>query len=339
MKNKKILILSNWLAPYRVPLYEKLIDEFGKENVKFLWLHVGNKDEIKNLSKKIYENSYFAEKFIKTPFGFKLNISFIKYLLSLDYDYVISLPPVYPEIWITWLIVKKIKKKGLILWDEEFEWKKSFKRKLIMPLTSFINRNSNYILVPSFKHKEWQLKLGVDEKKVVLFPNVTNLTPKMVNNEKVNEIIEKYNLEGKKIIMYAGQLIPRKGVEYLIDAYYMLINENPKFKEKTTLMIIGGGYLKKELEKRAEKIKSIGGNVIFTGKIKNEELPNYYNIAYVGVVPSININGEADPCPLVANEFMVFEKPIIASNMIGTSFALLYKDLKLRKFIVKEISV
>jgi glycosyltransferase involved in cell wall biosynthesis len=201
---------------------------------------------------------------------------------------------------------KKIKKKGLILWDEEFEWKKSFKRKLIMPLTSFINRNSNYILVPSFKHKEWQLKLGVDEKKVVLFPNVANLTPKMTNNEKVNEIIEKYNLEGKKIIMYAGQLIPRKGVEYLIDAYYMLINENPKFKEKTTLMIIGGGYLKKELEKKAKKIKNIGGKVIFTGKIKNEELPNYYYLAHIGIVPSININGEAEPHALVLNEFMVF---------------------------------
>jgi glycosyltransferase involved in cell wall biosynthesis len=232
---------------------------------------------------------------------------------------------------------KKIKKKGLILWDEEFEWKKSFKRKLIMSLTSFINRNSDYILVPSFKHKEWQLKLGVDEKKVVLFPNVTNLTPKMVNNEKVNEIIEKYNLEGKKIIMYVGRLIKLKGIQYLIDAYYLLLKEFPQFKRNTVLMIIGDGDYKEKLEKKSKKVKEIGGNIIFTGKIDNKNLPNYYSISYIGVVPSININGCADSCPLVVNEFMVFGKPVIATDKVGASYMLInnYKT----GVIVKEKDV
>jgi len=70
MNKKKLLIISNWLAPYRVPLYEKLIDTF---ETKFIWLHIGNKNEILKMSKKIYNNSFFASNYIATPLWFKLS--------------------------------------------------------------------------------------------------------------------------------------------------------------------------------------------------------------------------------------------------------------------------
>jgi hypothetical protein len=43
------------------------------------------------------------------------------------------------------------------LWDEEFIGEKSFKRRLIMPFTNFINKKSDFILVPTAIHKDYQI--------------------------------------------------------------------------------------------------------------------------------------------------------------------------------------
>jgi len=330
---KKLLIISNWLAPYRIPLYEKLIDNF---NTKFIWLHIWDKEEIKELSKKIYDNSYFSTWYKKTKLWFKISSWFEKYLYELDYDYVLSLPSVYPEVWKIFYIVKYKRKKKLILWDEEFEWQKSWKRKLIMPITKFINRKSDYILVPSNKHREWQLKLWVNKNKIKLFPNVTNLNLNDINFKKIKELKEKYNIWNKKVIMYVWQLIPRKGVNYLIEAYSNLIKENKKLKKETILIIVWNWNYRNELENLWKKIEKIWWNIIFTWKIDNKELINYYELATIWIVPSVNINWEAEPYALVLNEYMILWKSVISSNMVWATYALLKNNKVLKNFIVEE---
>ncbi|MBB6066839.1 glycosyltransferase family 4 protein [Methanococcus maripaludis] len=336
----KLLLISNWLPEYRIPLYERIIDEFGKENVCYLWLHESDPDNISRKSKKIFENSHFSKKYLKTPFGPKISIGFTKKVLKLKPTHVITLPTTYLETWYIWFIVKKLLDAKLILWDEEFEWIKSFKRRLIMPITSYINKNSDFILVPSNKHALWQINQGVCEADVFLFPNVTNIGKDTKNVNEIQDIKEKYSLKDEKIITYVGQLIPRKGITYLIDAYYDLLVENPKYVSETCLMIVGDGISKIELFKKTEKILKVGGRVIFTGQIENSELVKYYSLSYFGVVPSVNINGEAEPHALVVNEFMALDKPVITTNMVGATYSLCtgsLKDFRVREKSSKDI--
>ena len=332
MQKKKILVVSNRLAPYRVPLYEKMIDNFDAE---FIWLHVWDKSEIKKLSNKIYNVSFFSDRYKKNFLGFKTSRWYEKYLYHIKYDYVLTLPPVYPEVRKIWYIVKKRKKKKLLLRDEEFKRKKSWKRKLIMPITKFINRNSDFILVPSDKHKEWQLSLWVKKEKIILFPNVTNLDLKNVDKNKIENLKKKHEIWDKKVFMYIWRLIELKWVQYLIDAYYNLIKLDKKYIKNTILIIVWDWIYIKKLKEQSKRIKDIWWNVIFTWHIDNSQLINYYKLAYTWIVPSINIKWSNEAYWLVVNEWMIAWKPVITTNMVWATYALLNNN-KLKKFIVKQ---
>jgi len=330
LKKTKLIIVETSITPYREPLYKKIDEIFD-----CFWIFTQETEyNIKNTFLKNKKNYYIPKK-IKFKNLVPLTFIFYKLLKLRDYKYILSTPGIYPECWQAFLFAKLFNKK-LILRDEEFEWKKSWKRKLIMPLTKFINKKSNYILVPTDKHFKWQLKLWVNKNKIKLFPNVTNLNPNNINLGKVEELKQKYKIWNKKVIMYVWRLVEEKWVQYLINAYYYLIKENEKYKKDTILIIIWDWDYRENLEKLWEKIKNIWGNIIFTWKIDNKNLINYYELAYLWVVPSININWRWEAYALVLNEYMILWKPVIATNMVGASYALLKNNKILEHFITEE---
>lgn len=122
-------------------------------------------------------------------------------------------------------------------------------------------------------------------------------------------INKKYNLHNKKIVIFAGKLTQKKGVEYLIKAA-------PKIKAE--IFIIGGGEDKKRLENLSRQLKT--KNVHFLGYFGPEyikELREFYRRADVFVFPSI----WDEPLGLVALEAMASSTPVVASNKGGIPLA------------------
>lgn len=317
-----IVVVTNKILPYREPLFKKMNDSF-----RCFFIITQQDEKAVSSLKWLKKGNYYLPKKIRFKNIVPLTFVIAK-LLSLRFKFILSVPTIYPEAWQAFLAAK-IKKKKIIFWDEEFEWKKSLKRKMIMPVTSFMNRHADYILAPTDKHFKWLEKQGVSKKKFVLFPNVTNISPKDVNFEEVKRIKEKYDLNKKRIVMYVGQLVERKGVNYLIDAYCEMIKENDDIAKDTVLVIVGDGIMRNDLMKQSEKCSN---RIIFTGYINNKDLANYYAIADVGVVPSVNIGGMAEPYALVVNEFLEFEKPVITTDMVGASYYFFYdKDIAKEK--------
>ncbi|MGI6483837.1 MAG: glycosyltransferase family 4 protein [Methanobacterium sp.] len=115
-----------------------------------------------------------------------------------------------------------------------------------------------------------------------------------------------------KIILFVGSLSRYnryKGVDFLIKSM-QLVNENdPHVK----LLIIGDGELKIELNDLAEKC-GVKEQVIFLGAIPNEEIPPYYSICDLVILPSIYgpENG-----PMVIFEAMASSKPVISTKLPG----------------------
>jgi glycosyltransferase involved in cell wall biosynthesis len=78
-------------------------------------------------------------------------------------------------------------------------------------------------------------------------------------------------------------------------------------------VIVGDGDLRVTYETSAEEL-GVGSRVVFAGRVSDEELPRYYNLADVTVLPSVTM-GEAFGLVLV--ESMASGTPVVATHLPG----------------------
>jgi glycosyltransferase involved in cell wall biosynthesis len=131
------------------------------------------------------------------------------------------------------------------------------------------------------------------------------------------------------VILYVGTMAPIKGTHVLLDAFALLRERLPG----ATLVIAGahGRYFqvvsptgrserrgRRVLQKQypseiASRAERIGGGIVFAGKVEHDELPAYYAVADVVVMPSTG--PEAFPLPVL--ESFASGVPVIASAIGG----------------------
>ncbi len=100
-----------------------------------------------------------------------------------------------------------------------------------------------------------------------------------------------------------------KGVPVFLDSLRLL----KKMDLEIQTVFVGDGELRADFESRA-KIFGLSRSVRFVGRVSQEELPYYYNMADLTVLPSIH-QGEA--FGMVLLESMSSGVPVIASNLPG----------------------
>jgi glycosyltransferase involved in cell wall biosynthesis len=113
--------------------------------------------------------------------------------------------------------------------------------------------------------------------------------------------------EKGKTLIFIGRLHPIKGVKYLIDALAII----KKSTFNTKLIIVGDGDERTGLEKQAN-ILGLGEDVIFTGGIKNDQIPGYLAKSDILVLPSLS-----EGFPNVILEAFASGLPVIATKVRG----------------------
>jgi glycosyltransferase involved in cell wall biosynthesis len=134
---------------------------------------------------------------------------------------------------------------------------------------------------------------------------------------KVKEVVDKYGLEGKAVVLYVGRLAKIKGVEYLLKAADIILNG---FKyEDTLFMLVGSdtyaGVDKPiNMEEMLQYIRThqLDKKILLTGSLPLKEVRLLYAAADIFALPSL---GEGDP--LVAVEAMASGKPVIGTKVGG----------------------
>lgn len=117
----------------------------------------------------------------------------------------------------------------------------------------------------------------------------------------------------EKIVLFVGGLDDQhyfKGVDILLAAFESVIR---KTAVRSRLIIVGEGGLRSQYEKRAREI-GIASRVLFAGLVTNANLPLYYTIADMIVLPSID---SSEAFGVVLLEGMACAKPVIASDLPG----------------------
>jgi len=129
--------------------------------------------------------------------------------------------------------------------------------------------------------------------------------------EKDQLLLEKYNFtKDDKIVLFVGGLDSAhyfKGVDYLIKAFEKIENKNIK------CLIVGKGNLKPKFEQMVKQ-RHLESRIKFSGYVQSEDLPKYYNLCDIFILPSIN---KAEAFGIVLLEAMACAKPLIASNLKG----------------------
>jgi len=327
----KLAILDTHFVQYRVPLYRKLskspkIDltvyfcsDFGiKEyydpgfDKKISWKDVC----LTNGYKYKFLKNYSPKPSVHSFFGL-INPRIIKELFKNKYDAIIVHGYFSFTNWLAffgaWLTKTSILFRGEMPLNQEFlipKWKQKIK-KLILKL--LFKMMSGFLAIGN-ENKKFYMYYGVPLRKIFF-------TPYCVENERFikeykklknrkTELKKELEIKGKVIILFVGKLIPKKRPLDVLLAYEKIRYENK------ALIFVGEGILREKLEKIVSKRKI--KNVYFVGFKNQSELPKYYAIADIFVLPS----GFGETWGLVVNEAMCFKLPVVVSNIVGCRFDL-----------------
>lgn len=122
-------------------------------------------------------------------------------------------------------------------------------------------------------------------------------------------LTKKYDLIGKKVILYVGRLVEVKNVSLLLKAFHDVIGKSSEVR----LFIVGDGELQAEL-KRQVRIDALIHSIQFVGKQEGLDLLAYYNIAQIFVLPSIY-----EPFGTVINEALLAGCYTLCSSAAGSA--------------------
>lgn len=148
--------------------------------------------------------------------------------------------------------------------------------------------------------------LGINDEKIESVPMGVD-TNKFKPRDK-DRIKEEFKIKEKKIILFVGLLIERKGVNYLLESISLL---ETSYKEDFKIIIIGDGPEKSKLLNLSNKL-NLKDKISFLGEVRGDELLKWYSIADIFVLPSL-----AEGRPIAIYEAMASECAVIATNVDG----------------------
>ena len=315
MKKYKVALITNIPSPYRIPLFEKISEHPSVDLcVYFAAVSEKNREWAVELSDKFKYKILpgFSLKYHgKDLFSYHINPSIIQELIRNNYDVVIAGGYSSFATQISFFLCKA-RNTPFILWSGSTINEPSLLRKISLPLVKFIVRHSDAFIAYGTRAKEYLVSLGASPENIFITLNSgdTEFFKKQTIEGKIRKLEPKNKLKIEKagIILYIGQLIERKGVKYLIEAYEKLKKED----DDVFLLIIGDGPQKAELLDicKQKKIEDVN----FVGFIQKKQLPFYYSIADVFVLPSFY-----DPFAIVLTEAMACGLPIIHTYEGGAS--------------------
>ena len=301
---QRLLIFHPSVAPYRIDFFNELNKSFDAKICLQYWNLRSQKFDYQ----KIYDQFEFVPQYL--PEGSKRNMlkEVRRQLKVYAPDIVITCE--FNIITLFVLIIKFIfrgKFKVVVMTDDsydmvsdnhDFSIKHKIARNICVPL-------ANDLIVIEPNVQKWYLEKF---NKGIVFPIIADDIKAEVNYERLlpisREHIERYRLEGKKVLLFVGRLVDLKNLKRTINAFEKSVSD-------ATFVIIGDGPLRKELETLA---KGINKEIIFTGRFDGDELYAWYNIASVFILASYK-----EPFGAVTNEALLAGCRAIVSSKAGSS--------------------
>jgi glycosyltransferase involved in cell wall biosynthesis len=132
----------------------------------------------------------------------------------------------------------------------------------------FAKKAAHIGTVSEFSKNDICSTYGIEKEKVTVCYNGSNEKYTPLPESEKQEIRDKYS-NGKKFFVFVGALSPRKNVDGLLQSFEIFKN---KYDCDINLVIVGGSLHKTEAIEKVHSEMKHKDNVIFTGRLENDEL-------------------------------------------------------------------
>src|SRR5215472_8520841 len=305
---RKLALLTNMIAPYRLPMFSALGDQFD-----LLVLHGGmeaNRDSWGNSENTLSNARAVRAWGWQIPFKQKLNgkvfnersfhitPGFMWHLLRFQPDAVISNEMGFRSA--VALAYGTIFRKPVWIWWEgtrHTERNVGSLRKAVRKVVTFW---ADRWITCGMTSTEYLLDLGVKRKKILQSQN-------SVDEEQFKRVAEPaWVFQPRPVVLYVGRFVELKGVRLLLDAVATLQNAGHEF----SLILVGEGREKQALAQHARELGL--KNVHFQPVQPPERMPAVYRSADLVVFPTLQ-----DVWGFVAHEAVLSGVPVLCSKYAG----------------------
>lgn len=304
----KLALLTNMIAPYRLPIYSLLAKEFellilhgGKEANRESWSSyeaaLTNAEVVRAWGwqiprRKKINGRVFEERFLHiTPGAFWHLVRFrpdaivsnemgFRSAIALAYGALFRKP-----VWIWW--------GGTLHTERDIDPFRKVIRRIFRLL-------GNRWITYGQSSTEYLLSLGVKRDRVFESQNSVDEKQFRTNGEPA------WVIQPRPVVLHVGRLVELKGIRSLLDAAAILQRKGYKF----SLLLVGDGCEKQTLQLRARDLGL--NNVHFQPAQPQEKMPSVYRSADLVVFPTLR-----DVWGVVANEAILAGVPVLCSKYAG----------------------
>jgi glycosyltransferase involved in cell wall biosynthesis len=308
----RLVIITEIISPYRIPLFNALAQRpevdlhviFLAETDPVLRQWQVYKDEIK-FSYQVLPSWRRRIGRYNTLFNVgmsrALRLARPNVIVCGGYNYIASWQA------LAWARIHRV---PFCLWSESNLLERRRGRALVELVKAEFLRQCTGFVVPGRRAREYLLAHKIKED--VIFTAVNAVDNDLFASRAATarsiatELRIQLNLPSR-YFLFTGRLVREKGVFELLAAYAKL---DRSVREEMDLVFVGDGTSRPALEQLASSITP--GTIRFVGFAQREQLPNYYALSEILILPTYS-----DTWGLVVNEGMACGLPIILSQAAG----------------------
>ena len=313
------------MSPYRIPVFNEIAEDkrFDFEVIFLVEMAGGRKWRVEKEKIK-FDYRVMSGVGIPLPRRFPIffNPSIFWTLSRINPDVVICGGYQHPSFLIAFFYARLYRKK-FVLWSESHALSIRLRQPWVMAYRKMIVKYCSACIVPGELARRFLRDLGAEEKQTFVAPNAVANDFFYQSSRVFRSQKERFKAERqfpRLLILYIGRLIDSKGVRLLLEAFSKLSDQ-----KEVGLLLVGDGAC--ETSYRSFCAQHHLDNVFFEGFKQQEELPFYYGIADVMVMPSFR-----DEWGLVLNEAMAACLPVVASDRAGAAHDLIQQGVNGYRF-------
>jgi glycosyltransferase involved in cell wall biosynthesis len=310
----RVLLIHNFISPYRVPLFRELNQRFDLD----IWI-LGDIAKLREWRGDAPPDAFRYRMLPHVSVG--LGSRYNRVLLNPGFSWAFMRHRCDAIICCGWdapvffqaACLARLRGLPFVLWAgstaAENSWYRSVAR---WPVAQLVQSADAWLAYGS-RARDYLVDLGATEERVFRAFNtveIDDFAQASVRAQDDREALKKsLGVKTPHVILFCGNLLTLKGIDDLIPAFATLRGQ----REDVSLVLVGSGKAEDRFKELCQR-EGVDEATVFTGYVPREELPKYYAIADLFVLPS-----RREVWGLVVNEALACGVPTVVSEAAGAS--------------------